>query len=151
MRFPYLLIQTIIEEENGNFPNLRNRVGFSSEQTLCASVETIIYPKRGQTSKKDWVFILNQGPVQQGVKVEKCLKPNGACVLGGGPIELTACRQKYIYKKLLALDTSGHNIVSESIYMPSCCVCYVSNDFVSTRSSFRTRLFSANTANKTKD
>lgn len=64
------LLQTIIQSKE-----VSTRIGaeFTTEQPPCSSTETIIYPKRGQTDKSDWVFIL-QGPVQQGIKVEKCLK-----------------------------------------------------------------------------
>jgi len=95
-------------------------------EPLCASRETIIYPKRAKTQKNEWVFVLSQGKHRQAVKVEKCSNNNGPCRLGAARTEVnTVCRQKYIYKKLLVMNGAGTDIVPESVLMPSCCVCYI--------------------------
>jgi len=97
-----------------------------SFEPLCASRETIIYPKRAKTQKNEWVFVLSQGKHRQAVKVEKCSNNNGPCRLGAARTEVnTVCRQKYIYKKLLVMNGAGTDIVPESVLMPSCCVCYI--------------------------
>jgi len=97
-----------------------------SYEPLCASRETIIYPKRAKTQRNEWVFVLSQGKHRQAVKVEKCSNNNGPCRLGAARTEVnTVCRQKYIYKKLLVMNGAGTDIIPESVLMPSCCVCYI--------------------------
>lgn len=96
---------------------------------MCASEETIIFPKRAKTRSNDWVFVLNQGKRKQAVKVEKCRNNNRPCNLGAAGTEVNSvCRQKYIYKKLLVMNGAGTDIVPESVLMPSCCVCYIKKE-----------------------
>lgn len=109
-------------------------------QPMCASRETIIYPKRAKTQKNEWVFVLSQGKHRQAVKVEKCSNNNGECRLGAARSEVnTVCRQKYIYKKLLVMNGAGTDIVPESVLMPSCCVCYIRKE--QSRNPFNTLAF----------
>jgi len=102
--------------------------GFITESPACSATESIIYPKRAKTPKDDWVFVLNQGSVRQGVRVEKCSREGEPCSqqLGSAPNVRTICRQKFIYRKVLVLSGQGTDIQPESILIPSCCVCYIS-------------------------
>jgi len=114
-------------------------VSFVSETPACAADSTIIYPKRAMTQKEEWVFVLNQEPHRQGVRVEKCISNNGPCRLGAARTEVnTVCRQKYIYKKLLVMNGAGTDIVPESVLMPSCCVCYIRTEDDGFFAGFRT-------------
>ncbi|XP_076046395.1 uncharacterized protein LOC143028340 isoform X2 [Oratosquilla oratoria] len=99
------------------------------ETPACKATETLIYPQRGKTLNKDWVFILNDESIQQAVRVEKCTRENSSCEFGNNlPQSVDAtCRQKYIYKKLLVVDKTN-DVVPESVLMPSCCVCYINYD-----------------------
>ena len=38
---------------------------------------------------------------------------------------VSKCKQKFIKKKLLALDADGQGTSSENFFIPSCCVCHV--------------------------
>lgn len=45
-----------------------------SETPACRAQESIIYPQRAKTTNDDWVFVINQDTVKQGVRVEKCIR-----------------------------------------------------------------------------
>lgn len=101
---------------------------FVEESPACRAQESIIYPQRAKTRANDWVFVVNQNIMRQGVRVEKCLSESTSCSLGNDlpPTLKTTCRQKFIYRKLLVLTKEGTDILPESVLMPSCCVCYIS-------------------------
>nr|XP_053633356.1 uncharacterized protein LOC128689247 [Cherax quadricarinatus] len=105
---------------------LSTRFGGDLEQEspVCASKETLIYPKRGKTTKDDWVFVVNQENVQQALRVEKCINEGSSCNFGM-PLPGNAravCRQKYVYRRMLTV--ASNSIDPEEVLMPSCCVCY---------------------------
>ncbi|XP_069942545.1 protein spaetzle 5 isoform X1 [Cherax quadricarinatus] len=107
---------------------LSTRFGGDLEQEspVCASKETLIYPKRGKTTKDDWVFVVNQENVQQALRVEKCINEGSSCNFGM-PLPGNAravCRQKYVYRRMLTV--ASNSIDPEEVLMPSCCVCYAS-------------------------
>ncbi|KAL7646399.1 UNVERIFIED_CONTAM: hypothetical protein RMT77_003312 [Armadillidium vulgare] len=114
------------EKEDENSPNVRSQMGNPYEQTVCASTRERINPRRGRTINNEWVFILNQRSAQQGLKIEKCLRPGSPCTAGGGPIARTKCKQKFVYRDVLTMGKNGKQIHTESVYMPSCCVCHSS-------------------------
>jgi len=131
--FSQLLNDSLVSREKGGGLETRTRTELGSgflvtENAACSARESIIYPKRAKTTQDDWVFVLNQEGVKQGVRVEKCINEGGRCSedLGDFPGVRTVCRQKYIYRKVLVLSSSGTNIQPESILIPSCCVCYIS-------------------------
>jgi len=125
------IFQDLTQPEEIPSPDPRNdtRNELFEFDPLCASEETIIFPKRAKTRSNDWVFVLNQGKRKQAVKVEKCRNNGQSCNLGAARTEVNSvCRQKYIYKKLLVMNGAGTNIVPESVLMPSCCVCYLKKE-----------------------
>ncbi|XP_045597610.1 protein spaetzle isoform X2 [Procambarus clarkii] len=94
------------------------------ESPVCSSAETLIFPKRGKTSKNDWVFVVNQDNVQQALRVEKCINEGESCNFGM-PLQgntIAVCRQKYVYRRMLTVGSN--DIQPEEVLMPSCCVCY---------------------------
>ncbi|XP_048522280.1 protein spaetzle-like [Dendroctonus ponderosae] len=103
---------------------------------VCSSITRTIFPKSGQNKDNQWRFIVNQGSGDgfvQGVQVEVCRNPERECdIPGGAPLEYeTFCKQKYIYKKLFALNERGE-LLLESFKMPSACCCQYKrryNDF----------------------
>jgi len=44
----------------------------------------------------------------------------------------SACRQKYIYKKMLSLSENGEPI-HDTFKLPSCCVCYIRSSLLADR------------------
>lgn len=97
-----------------------------AETAACAATEEIVYPSRAQNTKGEWLYVANIDNVQQGVRVETCLEEGRPCRIGEGG---TTCRQKYIYRKLLAMDRNM-NLDADNFRIPSSCVCYIKNDYL---------------------
>jgi len=122
--FNALLEEVNTAEEEGLGTRFRMGAGII-ETPVCAGKEVIFYPERAKTKDNDWAFVLNQGEYKQGIKYEKCITNGTKCNLGSAGLEIeTVCRQKYIYKKMLVMDSQGSKLLPESVWIPSCCVCY---------------------------
>ncbi|XP_050307073.1 protein spaetzle 5-like [Anthonomus grandis grandis] len=99
---------------------------------LCRSRSNFIMPKAALNSKGNWVYIVNTPETNQKytqlVKSEMCIDSNcgGLCQLPQG--YTSTCEQKYVQKRLIALDASGSDLYSDTFWFPSCCVCTVSNN-----------------------
>jgi hypothetical protein len=106
------------------------------ETPLCSSVEHTIYPRVAKNKENKWMYIVNHAEYIQGVRVEKCLDEGQSCFFGDAvPAGYqTACRQKFIYKKLLALTQEGKTS-TDTFRLPSCCVCYVKPTAITDRLS----------------
>jgi len=115
---------------------LSGRNGIAAQETqLCLSHEVTIYPKAARNKEDKWMFIVNHDDYVQGVKVEKCAREGESCQFLDSPALgfESACRQKYILRKLVALNTDGQSLfVLDTFKLPSCCVCYM-KPFVSDR------------------
>lgn len=63
-----------------------------------------------------------------------CRRDGQSCMFNDdGPTGYESyCKQKYIYKKLLALDPEG-KAITDTFRLPSCCVCFLRSAFVSDR------------------
>lgn len=121
-------------------PEVVQRVDYRDEEPLCQSKEIVIYPKVGQTKDNTWAYIINNANFSQGVRVEQCLQEHKPCAMTESfPYGyVTECKQKYIYRHLLALNEHGEQI-KDLFRLPACCKCMV-------RSNFGSRIFSRNAA-----
>ncbi|XP_026476819.1 uncharacterized protein LOC113382798 isoform X2 [Ctenocephalides felis] len=120
------------EDQVESVVNVTNRIDSNDDEPLCASKEEIVYPQAAQNKDDQWLYIINQEGYTQGVRIEKCADTSGQC----GSLQLplnyeTGCKQKYIYRKLLAVNGTG--IVSDSFRLPSCCACYIRNSGAASR------------------
>ncbi|KAK9874699.1 hypothetical protein WA026_005519 [Henosepilachna vigintioctopunctata] len=109
---------------------------------LCPSLQKTIAPKVAQNKNDEWKFIVNQkvdGYIQT-VRVELCRKENAACdIIGGLPLGYTTfCKQKYIYRRLLSLDTSGQPI-PDMFKLPVACCCSFKQNY---QSRIRSQIYS---------
>ena len=100
------------------------------EFALCGAVGSYVYPKRGRNKDDRFRFIINAPELRyiQAVRIEKCRETGSSCRLRGGlSFEdfgvRTVCRQKYTYRKMLALAEDGSEEV-DLFKFPSCCICY---------------------------
>ncbi|GLH07668.1 Protein spaetzle [Gryllus bimaculatus] len=113
---------------------LVDRFGMNGEKSLCPSEEKIVFPKMGENADGQWMFIVNldNDNFQQGIRVELCTKPDQTCLLASGFQDGSnpVCRQKYIYRRLVAVGDGGE-AQPDSFKMPSCCVCYVNSEVTS--------------------
>ncbi|CAG9767667.1 unnamed protein product [Ceutorhynchus assimilis] len=100
-------------------------------QPICRSRSNYIMPKAALNSKGNWMYVVNMPETDrqftQLVKSEMCVDTNcnGLCQLPQG--YSSRCEQKYVQKRLIALDSSGSDLYSDTFWFPSCCVCTVSN------------------------
>eukprot|EP00092_Neocalanus_flemingeri_P071508 GFUD01087915.1.p1 GENE.GFUD01087915.1~~GFUD01087915.1.p1 ORF type:complete len:204 (-),score=37.86 GFUD01087915.1:1116-1727(-) len=103
---------------------------YSSYENVCDEKTEYIYPKAAENKAGHFMFIVNNpgGSVKhrQLVKVTKCSRPDQQCGQG----ELfnsisTSCVQQYSDHKLVALSTTGEELVVDTFTFPSCCVCKV--------------------------
>merc|ERR1712037_295581 len=61
-------------------------------------------------------------------KVERCLREGETCNIASAGYDSTVCRQKYSYRRLLALGEDGEQYV-DSFRFPSCCICFTQRTF----------------------
>ncbi|XP_066261751.1 protein spaetzle 5-like [Euwallacea similis] len=100
-------------------------------QTLCRSRSNYIMPRAALNSKGNWMYVVNMPETNQQytqlVKSEMCADTNcsGLCQLPQG--YSSRCEQKYVQKRLIALEGSGSDLYSDTFWFPSCCICTVSN------------------------
>ncbi|KAF0305583.1 Neurotrophin 1 [Amphibalanus amphitrite] len=91
------------------------------ETAACAASEEIIFPTMAMNDKKEWLYVANVDSMTQGIRVEKCLDEGRPCKIG----ELfTVCKQKYIYRKMLAMDVN-QKLEADNFRIPSTCACFV--------------------------
>ncbi|XP_037080630.1 uncharacterized protein LOC119101368 [Pollicipes pollicipes] len=111
----------------GGNTEMENRL--VEETAACTATESIIYPKMAKNDKNQWLFVVNSAETVQGIRVEKCVDEGKQCKIAS---EGTVCRQKYIYRKMLAVNGSG-KMATDNFRIPSCCVCYIKNEFLAVR------------------
>ncbi|XP_058792972.1 protein spaetzle isoform X2 [Phymastichus coffea] len=107
--------------------DISNRMnGPSEDNSLCDSYEKIVFPKSAESKSKEWFFIVNQDNFRQGVRVEICGNENSVCDMFDGFYEgyKTICKQKYIYRQLVALSRNGQ-MKPETFRFPSSCCCHI--------------------------
>ncbi|KAL7288224.1 hypothetical protein TKK_0017771 [Trichogramma kaykai] len=108
-------------------PNVVHRFNAGPEDaSLCDSHETVVYPKVAQNKNNEWLFVVNHGNFTQGVRVETCVNENAECNLIEGFVEgyKTVCKQKYIYRQLVAVLPAGQ-IKQEMFRFPASCCCHI--------------------------
>ncbi|XP_019764273.2 protein spaetzle 5-like [Dendroctonus ponderosae] len=101
-------------------------------QSLCRSRSSYIMPKAALNSKGNWMYVVNMPETNQQytqlVKSEMCADTNcnGLCQLPQG--YSSKCEQKYVQKRLIALEGNGSDLYSDTFWFPSCCICTISNN-----------------------
>ncbi|KAG5347640.1 SPZ protein, partial [Acromyrmex charruanus] len=98
----------------------------SRESMLCPIREQVVYPQTAQNKENQWLFIVNQDDLKQGIRIEVCLNEGQKCDMVEGFAEgyKTSCKQKYIYRELAAVGSDG-NIFKDQFRFPSSCCCHV--------------------------
>ncbi|KZC10359.1 Protein spaetzle, partial [Dufourea novaeangliae] len=88
--------------------------------------ELIVFPKSGLTKRNKWMYIVNHKNLTQAVRIETCMEEDKPCRIIEGFAEgyVSKCRQKYIYRQLLAVFPDG-SINHESFRFPVSCCCHV--------------------------
>lgn len=96
--------------------------GDENEFHLCDSVEEIYFPKTAERKDGSWLFLVNENR-EQGVYINKCLKPNQPCKMAEVfPFQYrTECKQQYIYRQLVAVEEGVTKI--DRFRIPTGCSC----------------------------
>ncbi|KAF5296810.1 hypothetical protein FQA39_LY12328 [Lamprigera yunnana] len=101
-------------------------------QQLCQFSTQYITPRAALNNKGNWMYIVNMPEIDnkytQLVKSETCLSQecNAICGLPSG--YSSKCEQRYIQKRLVALEGDGNQLYTDIFWFPSCCVCTISNN-----------------------
>ncbi|KAH8379546.1 hypothetical protein KR009_005557 [Drosophila setifemur] len=94
--------------------------------TLCQTTSQFITPQAALNSRGNWMFVVNeQNTARQMVKAELCASNtcSNLCELPNG--YNSRCEQKFVQKRLIALQGNGQNLYTDTFWFPSCCVCTI--------------------------
>ena len=101
-------------------------------QTLCQTRANYIMPRAAVNVKGNWMFVVNMPQMSdmytQLVKSETCATQtcNGLCSLPNG--YTSRCEQKYVQKRLVALQEGGSQLYTDLFWFPSCCLCTITQN-----------------------
>ena len=97
------------------------------EERVCRRIPKIVYPQMAKNQANQWVYIVNDVEYVQAVVSEICEREGKPCSYMDSLPEGTysRCRQKYSYKKLLAIHPTEQRTYTDTFSFPSCCACYV--------------------------
>ncbi|XP_071052681.1 protein spaetzle 5-like isoform X2 [Onthophagus taurus] len=101
-------------------------------QQLCDTTSQYIMPRAALNNKGDWKYVVNMPELDnrytQLVKSETCASQqcNGICSLPTG--YTSRCEQKYVQKRLIALETAGNQLYNDVFWFPSCCQCTITQN-----------------------
>ncbi|KAG8189181.1 hypothetical protein JTE90_013715 [Oedothorax gibbosus] len=113
------------------------KFGDLDEDTVCPQISRLFYPKAAVNENDHWAFVVNDIDYVQTVMAEICQGDDDQpCnyLQGTLPYGVTSkCRQKYAYKRMLALHPNKKRTYTDAFRFPSCCVCYVKKPFLLTR------------------
>ncbi|XP_035210766.1 protein spaetzle 5-like [Stegodyphus dumicola] len=110
--------------------------GDVSEETVCPQQSRLFYPKAAVNENEQWAFVVNDVDYVQAVMAEMCEKEGKPCSFLDGALPSgvsSRCKQKYAYKRLLALHPNQKKTYTDAFKFPSCCVCFVKRPFVLSR------------------
>ncbi|KAJ8960878.1 hypothetical protein NQ318_020177, partial [Aromia moschata] len=116
---------------NGTSAHDRRKRQSPGTETLCQVRSQYIVPKAALNNKGNWMYVVNMPEVDnrytQLVKSETCASTtcSGICSLPQG--YSSRCEQKYVQKRLVALEGGGNQLYTDVFWFPSCCVCTISN------------------------
>ncbi|KAI8039003.1 protein spaetzle 5 [Drosophila gunungcola] len=118
----------IVGVDAPNPPKKRSRTKRQSpgRSTLCQTTSQFITPQAALNSRGNWMFVVNeQNTARQMVKAELCASNtcSNLCELPNG--YNSRCEQKFVQKRLIALQGNGQNLYTDTFWFPSCCVCTI--------------------------
>lgn len=96
-----------------------------NDSPFCGSYVRLIYPRSAETMNRRWLYVVNQDNLRQGVRIEMCVNEGSVCgdlddYLPGG--YKASCKQKYIYRELVAVDDGI--VKKDTFRFPSSCCCH---------------------------
>ncbi|KAG8037699.1 hypothetical protein G9C98_005910 [Cotesia typhae] len=113
--------------------NFKKRQANPKDIDLCPTESNYITPRAGLNNKGNWMYIVNlphtRDNYSQLIKSEICRATmcNGICSL---PLGYTSkCEQKYVQKRLVALEGSGDRLYTDVFWIPHGCSCLITPNF----------------------
>ncbi|CAN7991220.1 unnamed protein product [Ixodes pacificus] len=100
----------------------------------CLVRTMFVSPKAGLNDRSEWKYVVNvqerDSRAKQVIRVDVCRSPDRSCssVISLPFGYMSRCRQKYLKKKLLSLDSDGEGTSEDNFFVPSCCVCELVRD-----------------------
>ncbi|XP_034109374.1 protein spaetzle 5 [Drosophila albomicans] len=111
---------------NNNKKIQRTKRQSPTRSTLCETTSQFITPQAALNSRGNWMFVVNEeNTARQMVKAELCASNtcSNLCDLPNG--YNSRCEQKFVQKRLIALQGNGQNLYTDTFWFPSCCVCTI--------------------------
>ncbi|CAL1678446.1 unnamed protein product [Lasius platythorax] len=120
-------LESVDELLSDPIPDIEHRIKPTDEK-LCDYYEHLVYPQTAQNKEKQWLFVVNLDGLKQRIRVEVCMNDGQECNVIKGFAEnyKTSCKQKFIYRELLAVGSNG-NIIKDQFRFPSSCCCHIRN------------------------
>ncbi|XP_055318359.1 protein spaetzle 5 isoform X2 [Sitodiplosis mosellana] len=106
--------------------NRRPKRQSAGREQLCQTTYQYITPQAALNSQGNWMYIVNQvDTTRQLVRTETCASTvcSNICQLPNG--YSSRCEQKYVQKRLIALNADGTNLYTDTFWFPSCCQCTI--------------------------
>ncbi|XP_042903791.1 uncharacterized protein [Parasteatoda tepidariorum] len=119
--------------EQSRFIGRRDRRNEDVE-VACEVRSTYVPPRAALSDNSEWKYVVNvperDSRFTQVVRVDICLNAGQPC---SSRLSLpfgfeSRCRQKYIKKKLLSLNSDGQGTSEDNFFIPSCCVCEITRN-----------------------
>ncbi|XP_068139914.1 protein spaetzle 5 [Drosophila tropicalis] len=114
------------QQSNQSLKKKRTKRQSPGRSTLCTTTSQFITPQAALNSRGNWMFVVNeQNTARQMVKAELCASNtcSNLCELPNG--YNSRCEQKFVQKRLIALQGNGQNLYADTFWFPSCCVCTI--------------------------
>ncbi|XP_068904375.1 protein spaetzle 5 [Tenebrio molitor] len=125
------MLKSVGQHNNSTMHERTKRQSALTGQSLCTARSQFIMPRAALNNKGNWMYVVNMPELDnrftQLVKSETCASQtcSGLC---GLPLGYTSrCEQKYVQKRLVALEGGGNDLYTDVFWFPSCCVCTISN------------------------
>ncbi|XP_060842392.1 uncharacterized protein LOC132922739 [Rhopalosiphum padi] len=117
---------------NVNHGGVYNRKKRQDDVQLCQVKTNNIFPKAALNIQGEWKYVVNMvrtpsDMYTQSIRSEICAEPdqpcNGIC---DTPLGFsTSCKQKFVQKRLVALQGTGDNLYVDVFWFPHCCSCNI--------------------------
>ncbi|KAK9888657.1 hypothetical protein WA026_000886 [Henosepilachna vigintioctopunctata] len=106
----------------------RQNGGLGSDE-LCQSRSTFVMPRAALNKNGVWMYVVNMENDNQKytqlVKSEVCISQTCSSICGLPNGYTSKCEQKYVQKRLIALQGQGDQLYTDLFWIPSCCICTI--------------------------
>ncbi|XP_043285913.1 protein spaetzle-like isoform X3 [Venturia canescens] len=105
----------------------KNGTDTGEQDVLCQTKISLVYPRMAKNRANESLFIVNDDFFRQGVYIEVCRNTDSPCgeISDLLPNYKTSCKQRYIYRKLVVVNSTGF-ATSDYFSFPANCCCHVS-------------------------